>query len=252
MDNGLATPVRSFVSMLLQDATHWRPIHFAVFFLSLAALTEVGAVLMQGLARQSRKYEQKTKQHLDVFTGKDIAFILFNKAVTVLYLYHMLRFVMTSQSLTWPWEDATFVKVVLPLCPVYLLYDSMYCLWHRVLHLRQVYGYIHKHHHRQITPSRGHWDAVNVHPIEFVVGEYLHLIVFYMVPCHVLTVLVFNVFALLVTTVNHMQYEVRIPWLYDAKDHGTHHRLPDTNFGQYTMVWDKVIGYYHPFEGKSS
>jgi hypothetical protein len=38
-----------------------------------------------------------------------------------------------------------------------------------------VYRLVHKHHHRQHAPSRGNTDAVNVHPFEFVVGEYLHL-----------------------------------------------------------------------------
>jgi sterol desaturase/sphingolipid hydroxylase (fatty acid hydroxylase superfamily) len=42
--------------------------------------------------------------------------------------------------------------------------------------------FIHKHHHRQKAPSRGTADAINVHPFEFVCGEYNHLLAIYLVP----------------------------------------------------------------------
>ena len=57
--------------------------------------------------------------------------------------------------------------------------------------MRQFYGLIHKHHHRQKAPSRGNIDAINVHPFEFAVGEYLHLLTVYLIPCHIYTVAFF-------------------------------------------------------------
>lgn len=58
---------------------------------------------------------------------------------------------------------------------LYIVYDFFYTIGHRALHHRSVYKYVHKHHHRQRAPSRGNVDAVNVHPFEFVSGEYNHL-----------------------------------------------------------------------------
>lgn len=65
------------------------------------------------------------------------------------------------------------MAMVLPL--LYVVYDLFYTVGHRALHHRSVYKYVHKHHHRQRAPSRGNVDAVNVHPFEFVSGEYNHL-----------------------------------------------------------------------------
>jgi sterol desaturase/sphingolipid hydroxylase (fatty acid hydroxylase superfamily) len=59
---------------------------------------------------------------------------------------------------------------------LFVVYDFFYTIGHRVLHHRSIYKYIHKHHHRQRAPSRGNVDAVNVHPFEFVSGEYNHLL----------------------------------------------------------------------------
>jgi sterol desaturase/sphingolipid hydroxylase (fatty acid hydroxylase superfamily) len=59
---------------------------------------------------------------------------------------------------------------------LFALYDAVYVPFHRTLHVPRLYPWIHKHHHRQIAPYRGSYDGINTHPIEFVCGEYLHLL----------------------------------------------------------------------------
>jgi hypothetical protein len=32
--------------------------------------------------------------------------------------------------------------------------------------------------------------------------------------------------------------------IYDSKAHDVHHRIPQSNYGQYSMIWDYLIGTY--------
>jgi sterol desaturase/sphingolipid hydroxylase (fatty acid hydroxylase superfamily) len=41
-----------------------------------------------------------------------------------------------------------------------------------------------------------------------------------------------------------------IPGLYDVKAHDIHHRIPESNYGQYTMFWDKLHGSWIPYKDK--
>ncbi len=52
---------------------------------------------------------------------------------------------------------------------------------------------------------------------------------------------------------NHTRHDVvaRIPSLglskigwtvFDSKHHDVHHRIPQSNYGQYTVVWDRIFG----------
>lgn len=190
---------------------------------------------------------------LETLSAKDIAFIVFNKLTTPLLSYHLIQFMCyNTDHVKWNFEDLTLWNTLGSLVAFHVVYDFFYCLFHRALHLRSIYKYIHKHHHRQMAPVRGNVDAVNVHPFEFIVGEYLHLFVVMVIPCHVYTVLWFVVFGGLMASLNHTRYNISIPGLYDVKAHDVHHRLPETNYGQYIMLWDHAFSSFRPYTSKSA
>lgn len=64
----------------------------------------------------------------------------------------------------------------------------------------------------QVNPTRGNHDAMNVHPVEFIVGEYLHLAAMMVVPVHAATCLVFIVMLGVLTSLNHTRYDVKVPY----------------------------------------
>jgi sterol desaturase/sphingolipid hydroxylase (fatty acid hydroxylase superfamily) len=115
-----------------------------------------------------------------------------------------------------------------------------------------LYAYIHKHHHKQKAPSRGNLDAINVHPFEFVVGEYLHLLTIYFIPSHIYTVVFFILAGGVLASLNHTRYDINIPWVYCVKVHDVHHRLPESNYGQYIMFWDSIFGSYRSYDQNTS
>jgi sterol desaturase/sphingolipid hydroxylase (fatty acid hydroxylase superfamily) len=144
---------------------------------------------------------------------------------------------------------------------LYVVYDFFYTIFHGVLHIPVVYGAIHKHHHKQMAPSRGYLDASNVHPFEFVCGEYNHLLAIFIVSAitgaHAYAVIAFIILDGIWAPLNHTRYDValrmRLPFdLWAVRNHDLHHRLPRKNMGQYIMLWDFIFGTYQeytPFKG---
>jgi len=138
------------------------------------------------------------------------------------------------------------------------VYDFFYTILHWALHIKGIYGYIHKHHHHQKAPSRANVDAVNVHPIEFFLGEYNHLLALYLC-CNAFGLQIHIVAGILLLAVggvlaglNHTRYDVVISLfgitLYDSKVHDVHHRIPQSNYGQYIMLWDHIFGSFRPYD----
>lgn len=38
--------------------------------------------------------------------------------------------------------------------------------------------------------------------------------------------------------------------LYDSKHHDVHHRIPQCNYGQYTVLWDRIFGTFRDYDDK--
>lgn len=158
--------------------------------------------------------------------------------------YHMMSFlvgyhkVFAGESvhkyshIEWDMQKMTVFNTLFSTIGMFLVYDLFYVAFHRLLHVRGLYKYIHKHHHRQGVPSRGNVDAVNVHPFEFLTGEYLHILCMYLVPSHIVACFAFIVVGAVLASLNHTRFDLSFLGIYDVKAHDVHHRLPLTNYGQ--------------------
>jgi len=120
-------------------------------------------------------------KHLDDLSAKDLLFIGISKAATAPFVYFYLLYAYNESNVLWPraLRDTPMATpqpsmdsladicqyVFLPLIPLYVVYDFFYTILHWFLHIKAIYGYIHKHHHHQKAPSRANVDAVNVHPV---------------------------------------------------------------------------------------
>ena len=91
-----------------------------------------------------------------------------------------------------------------------------------------------------------------MHPIEFVCGEYLHLAVIYLVPCHASAAIAFILAGGVFASLNHTRYDLSFisSAVYNVKNHDVHHRLPESNYGQYIVLWDWLMGSYRPYTEK--
>eukprot|EP01061_Rhynchopus_euleeides_P021817 TRINITY_DN355_c0_g1_i1.p2 TRINITY_DN355_c0_g1~~TRINITY_DN355_c0_g1_i1.p2 ORF type:complete len:321 (+),score=157.47 TRINITY_DN355_c0_g1_i1:105-1067(+) len=137
-----------------------------------------------------------------------------------------------------------------------VLHDVMYGFGHYVLHLRWVYPYIHKHHHRYTVPGRDMEDALNYHPLELVFPGIPALVLSYWVAgelfgIHLLTYGVFLSTFLLFQCLNHSEIDVKLNLLgvqFDNGAHEMHHRIPTCNFCIYIPTFDKLCGTYREYQ----
>lgn len=182
----------------------------------------------------------------------DWLYILHGKFAVAIFTYYFAREVLQETAdrvvfdLSW---ESIWLSAVVPFFLLFHLYDMVYTPLHYLLHNRWLYGWIHKHHHRQKAPFRGNLDAINVHPIELWLGESVYLVAFkalvyiYPWPVHVAAVLMFLVAAAVLSALNHTRIDARI-WGYQVAHHDTHHWYPISNYGQYTMLYDRIMGTY--------
>lgn len=180
--------------------------------------------------------------------------ILVAKLITIMFVYHCITFVM-NEEVSGMVVNLNIVDILksiawwpLHMPFLFIFYDFFYTLWHWALHWPPIYPWIHKHHHRNLSPFRGNDDAVNTHPVEYIVGEYLHLFSVYALTLvhgpgvHAFTFLMFIFIGGSLASLNHTRIDVRLPYLFNVWAHDFHHRQPRCNFGQYIMLWDCVFG----------
>jgi len=189
-------------------------------------------------------------KHLDEFSSKDLAFISWNKLTATIFVYHSVRYCWLSSRILWATDEVSLLSTLGAFVTLFVVYDLFYSVFHRILHLRSIYKYIHKHHHQQHAPSRGSNDAVNVHPVEYILGEYNHLLAIFLVsqciPVHVQACAAFIAIGGVMSSLNHTRYDIVIPGVFDTKAHDHHHVIPTANYGQYHMLWDWCMGTYQP------
>lgn len=233
--------------MELHDASTWEPWHFVAYGSVVLLGMEILAFLVNHLDLFFHGRIPPGGKPLEAFGKKDMLFIAINKVTTMFFTYHVIRFAHTSPHVEWDFGRLTLWNTVGAYFAFHVLYDLIYCWFHRILHIRALYPYVHKHHHRQVVPFRGNLDAINVHPFEFASGEYLHLLCIYLVPCHILTVALFIILGGIMASLNHTRFDASVDSIYQVKYHDVHHRIPDTNYGQYIMLWDHVFGSFRPY-----
>ena len=178
----------------------------------------------------------------------DVTFLNINKGLSILLTYHVLQYSWTSRHIYWTLAELTIFNTFGSLLIYILFYDIIYASFHRLLHSSLLYNQFHKHHHLIRFPSQGFNDAANTHPVEYGVGIYTHLLAINLFPAHIITVFIFIGLGALMSIMNHTRYEFSIPLLYNNKAHDLHHRNPTVNFGQYSQVWDRLLGTYAEWE----
>lgn len=68
---------------------------------------------------------------------------------------------------------------------------------------------------------------------------------------HGFTVFVFMIVGATLSSLNHTRYDAYIPpGVYKVVYHDIHHRLPEWNMSQYTMVWDRLFGTFRERDAK--
>eukprot|EP00940_MAST-03C_sp_MAST-3C-sp2_P000120 g120.t1 len=125
---------------------------------------------------------------------------------------------------------------------VYVWID-LWAYWaHRFLHMKCIYKYVHKWHHRYQPPTA--FTAFAMHPLEFIFFQMGGISCCFLFRIHIVA---FMANALLVAyhgQVDHsgIDFEGDLPWQPSVHFHDDHHKYFHVNFGQSLIVWDWLFG----------
>ena len=178
-----------------------------------------------------------------------LIYLIVNAADEWIFVQNLTHFIWHSEDVPKALNSLQPLNTLAALYLMFLVLDFFYAPAHRFLHWRPVYPYIHKHHHRQIFPVRGYLDAGNEHPIEHIIGVACTWMAVWcavrVTGAHAVTIFFFfNIHAAL-AMLNHSPYDVDVTILglnYSVKAHEMHHRKFTTNYAQYWMGMDKLMG----------
>jgi sterol desaturase/sphingolipid hydroxylase (fatty acid hydroxylase superfamily) len=197
-------------------------------------------------------------KHLDDLEPIDVAFITFQKISALPFAYFLAKHLFHEPNVIWPLQSVSFTNTLLAIPPFFIIFDFFYTIFHWALHIQSVYGYIHKYHHRQKAPTRGNADAGNVHPVELLLGQYNHIFTVYIycnllgMQMHVIAINIILIMVIFLSTLNHTRFDSKVEivgvTLYDSKCHDVHHRIPQSNYGQYIHIWDKMFGTFRMYD----
>lgn len=128
--------------------------------------------------------------------------------------------------------------------PFFLIFTD-FCIYfiHRGLHHPSIYKHMHKAHHKWIMPSP--YASVAFHPVDgFLQSVPYHLYPF-LFPLQKFTYLALYLFVQIWTVLIHDgEYVANGTILNGAACHTMHHLYFNYNYGQYTTLWDRLLGSY--------
>jgi len=128
--------------------------------------------------------------------------------------------------------------------PMFLIFTD-FCIYfiHRGLHHPLIYKTFHKPHHKWIMPSP--YASVAFHPVDgFMQSLPYHLFPF-IFPLQKFAYLALFLFVQIWTVLIHDgEYVANGTFLNGAACHTMHHLYFNYNYGQYTTVWDRLLGSY--------
>jgi sterol desaturase/sphingolipid hydroxylase (fatty acid hydroxylase superfamily) len=121
--------------------------------------------------------------------------------------------------------------------------------WHRAMHSPLLYARMHKLHHYYKSPAP--FDDMMIHPLE-AFGYYCILYgPAFVIPQHASSFLLYMGLMGVTGITDHSGIQMRLPWIYDTKDHDVHHELFNVNFGFPFIALDLLHGTYRgEFAGK--
>jgi lathosterol oxidase len=113
---------------------------------------------------------------------------------------------------------------------------------HRLLHRKALFRAIHRVHHRWTSPTA--FTAAAMHPAEFALYQAIMLAPLFVLPIHVVGLVVVLVYQNTIALLDHSGVALGsvLPWQPPPRFHDDHHVHFHVNYGQTLGLWDRVFG----------
>jgi Delta7-sterol 5-desaturase len=132
---------------------------------------------------------------------------------------------------------------------MFIIHDSYFYWTHRLMHHKKVFKAFHLLHHKSTNPSP--WAAYAFHPLEAVVEAGIFVLFLFLMPIHVLHLVVFFFLMIVYNVYGHLGYELYprwfarhwiAKWINTSVSHNQHHQYFKGNYGLYFTFWDRMMG----------
>jgi sterol desaturase/sphingolipid hydroxylase (fatty acid hydroxylase superfamily) len=136
---------------------------------------------------------------------------------------------------------------------IFLLHDTYFYWWHRIMHHRALFPYFHRGHHSSKSPTL--WSTWAFMPLEAVIQAAFVPLVVYVLPLHYYVVAIFYIGMFVRSLIGHTGFEIYpkivvksrwLNWMANVSHHDMHHHYFHYNFGLYFTFWDRLMGTLHP------
>jgi sterol desaturase/sphingolipid hydroxylase (fatty acid hydroxylase superfamily) len=135
----------------------------------------------------------------------------------------------------------------------FLGFDTYFYWLHRLMHIEPVYTWVHKLHHRSISPNP--LTTLSVNPLESLINGGFVPIFTALLVVHTPTMALITPTNIIMGLYVHSGFEFfprwwnkswLTKWFITATFHDQHHRYFKGNYGGYTTIWDRICGTVRP------
>ena len=164
-------------------------------------------------------------------------------------------FVLKSKGYTqmyYNFTDHSIFYFIFSVVAFIVIHDTYFYWFHRLMHWKKIYPYVHKVHHLSTNPTP--WAAFAFHPIEAVIEVGIVPFMMFLMPLHPLSILVWVLYQTGMNVLGHLGFELfpsgfttgRITrWHNTSVHHNMHHKHVTCNYGLYYNFWDRVMDTNH-------
>jgi len=183
----------------------------------------------------------------------EILFGIINVSISGVLLAYISAKLTSSGIAAFNHAPASWWIVALEYAGYFLLFDTYFYWFHRLMHVEPVYRYVHKLHHLSTSPNL--FTTFSVSPLESLInGGFLPLFTA-LFTVHDATMMLITPTNIIMGLYVHSGYEL-LPrwwnktwlskWFISATFHDQHHKYFKWNFGGYTTIWDWICGTVRP------
>ncbi len=183
----------------------------------------------------------------------ELIFAALNTSLTGFLLGGMTNLLNQHHLIQYNHAHAAWYTIVAEYVFAFLLFDTWFYWWHRLMHIGPMYTIVHKIHHFSTSPNL--LTTFSVSPFESLInGGFLPLFTA-VFTVHEQSMPFIGATTILLGLYVHSGYEF-LPkwwnrtwlskWFITATFHDQHHKYFRWNFGGYTTVWDRICGTMRP------
>ena len=131
-----------------------------------------------------------------------------------------------------------------------VLFDSWFYWFHRLIHTRPLYRWVHQWHHMTVTPVA--WSNNSDRLVDNLFLQSYWLVAHFLIPVASAVLLAHKIYDQITGVVGHSGFEHGGNWcwppspLVGVTHHDQHHRYFRCNYATHFTLWDRLMGTLHP------